>query len=65
MVDLNEYWTVDRGRADHLDDHLRQYRGGHAEGRLRPHLAGLLSDREAPFQEDLLEGHSEGHRNRV
>jgi hypothetical protein len=61
MVDLNEYWTVGRGRADHLDDHLRRSRAGHAEGRQRPRLVDLLSDRVDPFQEGLLEG----HRNRV
>jgi len=52
---------VARGRADHLDDHLQRNRGGHAEGRQRPRLVGLLSDRVDPFQEGLLEG----HRNRV
>ncbi len=56
---------VDRGRADHLEDHLRRNRAGHAEGRQRTRLVGLLSYRVDPFLEDLLEGHSEGYRIRV
>jgi hypothetical protein len=56
---------VDRGRADHLGGHLRRNWVGHAEGRQRPRLVDLLSERVDPFLEGLLEGDSRGYRNRI
>jgi hypothetical protein len=48
-----------------LGGHLRRNRVGHAEGRQRPRLVDLLSERVDPFLEGLLEGDSRGYRNRI